>query len=42
MVVSDTPQDTTHEMTSTLGPHSSGKNIRSPVSVKIYTSGRNF
>ena len=28
MVVSDTPQDTTDEMTSTLEPRSNGKSIR--------------
>ena len=31
VVVLDSPQDTTHEMTSTLEPHSSGRSIRPPI-----------
>ena len=31
VVVLDSPQDTTHEMTSTLEPHRSGRSIRPPV-----------
>ena len=31
MIVSDTPQDTIHEVTSTLEPHHSGRSIRPPV-----------
>ena len=31
MVVSDTPQDVTHEMTSTQGPHRSGRIVKPPI-----------
>ena len=31
MVVSDTPQDVTHEMTSTQEPHRSGRIVKPPI-----------
>ena len=42
VVVLDTPQDITHNMSSTQVPRHSGRIVRPPITYKIYRLGRNL